>query len=55
LISSSTGLSLVGSGEGGLALGQGLAGPCPAIFINGASTTGDVTNVALTFKSPTAN
>jgi len=55
LISSSTGLSLVGSGEGGLALGQGLAGPCPAIFINGSSTTGDVTNVALTFKSPTAN
>jgi hypothetical protein len=55
LVSTSTGLSLVGNGEGGLALGQGLAGPCPAIFVNGISTTGDVTAVALTFKSSTTN
>jgi hypothetical protein len=55
LISSSTGLSLVGTGEAGLALGQGLAGPCPAIFVNGVSTTGDVTSVALTFKGPATN
>ena len=50
VISNSTGLSLVGTGEGGLALGQGVAGPCPAIFVNGASTTGDVTAVSFIFK-----
>jgi hypothetical protein len=48
VMTTTTGMSLVGDGEAGLALGNGAINPCPPL--TGQSNPGDVASVALTFQ-----
>lgn len=44
------GTTLMGTGQAGLSLGSTGSSPCPALQVNGASVTGDTTDVALTLQ-----
>jgi hypothetical protein len=48
VMTTASGMSLVGDGQAGLALGNGAVDPCPPLA--GESNPGDVANVALTFQ-----
>jgi hypothetical protein len=48
--SSSSGVSLIGTGQGGLALGFSGSPPCPPLATSSGNVTTDVTNVAFSFQ-----
>lgn len=48
--SGSQGLTLTGTGQAGLSLGNTGSSPCPALQLNGASVTSDTTDVAFTLQ-----